>query len=109
MLMLLGILSGFGAGLGTIYVLEKMDDSIRDSRSLKELGLTVLAEIPFILTDADNLLNRRRDKAAFTFASVCTVLVGVLMLHDLFGFSFIDGILGHFTASGVSYRSPYGS
>jgi polysaccharide chain length determinant protein (PEP-CTERM system associated) len=109
MLMLLGILSGFGAGLGTIYVLEKMDDSIRDSRSLKELGLTVLAEIPLILTEADNLLNRRRDKAAFTFASVCTVLVGFLFLHDLFGFSFIDGILGHFTNSGVSYRSPYGS
>jgi hypothetical protein len=86
-----------------------MHDSVKDSRSLKELGLTVLAEIPYILTEADNLLNRRRDKAAFTFASACTVLVGVLMLHDLLGFSFIDGIIGHVTASGVSYRSPYGS
>jgi len=109
MLMLLGILAGFAAGLGTVYALEIMNDSVKDSRSLKELGLTVLAEIPFILTEADNLLNRRRDKAAFTFASACTVLVGVLLLHDLLGFSFIDGILGHFTASGVSYRSPYGS
>jgi len=109
MLMLLGILAGLSAGLCTIYACEMMDDSVKGSPSLKELGLTVLAEIPFILTDAENLLNRRRDRAAFTFASACTLLVGVLLLHDLLGFSFVDGILGHFTASGVTYRSPYGS
>lgn len=109
-LMFMGILGGLVAGLCTVYALEMMDDSVKGSRPLKELGLTVLAEIPFILTEADNLLNRRRDKAAYAFASVCSVLVGVLLLHDLFGLSFIDGILGHFTASSVSgYRSPYGS
>jgi len=109
LIMLLGVLAGLATGLGAIFALEKLDNSFKGSHSLKELGLTVLAEIPLILTEADNLLNRRRDRAAFTFASACTVLVGIFMLHDLLGMSFIDSILGHLKSAGVSYRSPYGS
>jgi hypothetical protein len=107
--MLAGIMAGLAAGLGIIFALEKLDNSIRYSHSLKELGVAILAEIPLIITEAEILLNRRRDRAAFTFASACTLLVGVFLLHDLLGFSFIDSILSHFKSGGATYRSPYGS
>ncbi len=70
--------------------------------------MTVLAEIPLIISEAENLLNRRRDKLVYTFASACTVVVGILFLHDLLGFSFIDGILDKLKF-GAGYRSPSGS
>jgi polysaccharide chain length determinant protein (PEP-CTERM system associated) len=107
--MFAGIMAGLAAGLGIIFALEKLDNSIRYSHSLKELGVAILAEIPLIITEAEILLNRRRDRAAFTFASACTLLVGVFLLHDLLGLSFIDSILSHFKSGGATYRSPYGS
>lgn len=107
-LMLVGICVGFAAGLGSVYFMENLDDSIKDSRSLKELGVTLLAEIPLIFSEADYLLNQKRDKAAYTYASVCTVLVSVLLLYGLLGFSFIDDLLVNLQSGNV-YRSPYGS
>jgi polysaccharide chain length determinant protein (PEP-CTERM system associated) len=108
MLMLAGLFAGIAAGLGTVFALENLDNSIKDSRSIKELGIAVLAEIPLIIGDTENLLNQKKDKAVYTFASVCTVFVGILILYDLLGFTFIDSLLGHFKA-GTAYRSPYGS
>jgi polysaccharide chain length determinant protein (PEP-CTERM system associated) len=108
MLMLAGLCIGIAAGLGAVFALENLNNSIKDSRSIKDLGIAVLAEIPLIISDAESLLNRKRDKAAYTFASVCTFFVGILILYDLLGFTFIDSLLGHFKA-GTAYRSPYGS
>jgi polysaccharide chain length determinant protein (PEP-CTERM system associated) len=108
LLMLAGICAGFAAGLGTIFVLEKLDDSIKDSRSIKELGVTLLAEIPLITTETESLLNLKRDKAVYSYASVCTLMVAFLLLHGLMGFSFIDNLLSQLQSDHV-YRSPYGS
>jgi len=108
-LMLAGVLAGLSAGLGIVFVLERLDGSIKDSLSLKELGVAILAEIPLIISEAETILNRKRDKAAFTVAGVCALAVGVLLLHDLLGFSLIDGILANFTSGATGYRSPLGS
>lgn len=107
-LMLAGICVGFAAGLGSVFALEKLDDSYKDSRSLRDMGVTLLAEIPLVISEAERLLNLRRDKVAYAYASVCTVLVGVLLLYVLLGFSFIDNLVAD-VQSGNIYRSPYGS
>jgi len=108
LMMVAGVFAGIVAGLGVIFILEKLDHSIKDSRSLKELGVVVLAEIPLVTSETDNLLNRKRDKLVYTFASACTVVVGILFLHDLLGFSVIDSIL-YKLKFGAGYRSPSGS
>ena len=93
MLMLLGIFAGLVAGLGAVFIAEHLDSSLRGPQSLRDLGVTVLAEIPFIWSDVDNQLMRRKDKAALTFAGVCALMIGVMMLHDLLGMSIIDHLL----------------
>ena len=60
---------------------------------LRALGVTVLAEIPFIWSDAETKLMQKKDKAALAFATVCAIMIGVMLLHDLLGMSFIDRIL----------------
>ena len=46
MLILFGILFGFAGGIGVIFILDKMDNSIKTLDALKTLGLPVLAIIP---------------------------------------------------------------
>jgi polysaccharide chain length determinant protein (PEP-CTERM system associated) len=93
MLKLLGIFAGLIAGLGAVFIAEHLDSTLRGPQSLRDLGVTVLAEIPFIWSDVDNKLMRRKDKAALTFAGVCALMIGVMMLHDLLGMTIIDHLL----------------
>ncbi len=89
-LMLIGVLVGVACGLGAVFITELMNNSIKGTDSLREFGVTILAEIPFIWTDADTRLMQRKDKAAFAFAAVCAILIGGLMLHDLLDLSLMD-------------------
>ena len=93
--MLLGVIAGLAAGFGAVFVLEMLDDSIKGPQSFRVLGVTVLAEIPFIWSEVENQLLRKKDVAAVVFASLCAVMVGFMFMHDLLGFSFIDRILSN--------------
>ena len=94
-LMLLGILGGLGIGLVAVFIAEHLDTSLRGAQQLREFGVTVLAEIPFIWSDRDTQLMRRKDKAALAFASVCALIIGAMLLHDLLGMSLIDQVLAN--------------
>jgi polysaccharide chain length determinant protein (PEP-CTERM system associated) len=94
-LMLLGVLGGLAAGLVAVFVAEHLDSSLRGAQQLRELGVTVLAEIPYIWSDRDTKLMHRKDKAALAFASVCALIIGVMLLHDLLGLSLIDQVLAN--------------
>ncbi|MGK2907450.1 MAG: XrtA system polysaccharide chain length determinant [Desulfuromonadales bacterium] len=93
MLMLFGVLAGLAAGLGAVLVTENLDNSLQGSQPLRDLGVTVLAEIPFIWSEGDNQLMRRKDRAALTFAMICTLAIVIMILHDLLGMSVIDHAL----------------
>ena len=95
LLMLLGVLAGVAAGFAAVFVVEKLDESIKGNQTFRELGVTVLAEIPFIWSEVESQLVRKKDVAAVVFAAACTVIVGFMFMHDLLGFSFIDRILSH--------------
>ena len=92
-IMLLGVMGGMAGGLGAVYTAEHLDDSIKETKDLRELGVTVLAEIPFIWSAAEVRTTRRKDKATLAFAGVCGVMIGVMMIHDILGMSFIDRML----------------
>ena len=92
-IMFIGVLGGAVVGLGTVYAAEYLNESFKETNDLKELGLDVLAEIPYIQTAAETILNRKKDKATFAFAAACLLLIGMMMIHDLLGMSFIDRML----------------
>jgi len=93
LLMLLGIAAGVAAGLGAVYIAEILDNSIRSTDDLQALEVTVLAEIPFIWSEADTRQVRRKDWTAFAFGTVCFALVGVMLMHDLLRWTFIDRLI----------------
>ncbi len=95
LMMLLGVLGGVVCGLGAVYVAEHVDDTIKGTEPLRELGVTVLAEIPFIWIETDLRLMRKKDNLAFAFAGVCSLLIGAMLLHDFLGLSLIDHALAN--------------
>lgn len=101
MLMLAGVFGGLLAGLGAVYIAEHLNSSIKGSQKLRELGVTVLAEIPFIWSDIEAQLMNRKDKAALAFAGGCAIMIGLLMLHDLLGLSLIDSALASLKSGAV--------
>lgn len=98
LLLLVGILAGLAAGLASVFIAEKLDGSIRGTHIFRELGVTVLSEIPFIWSEAESRMTRKKDVAAFTFGAVCAVLVGIMLLHDVLGLSVIDQLINRFSS-----------
>jgi tyrosine-protein kinase Etk/Wzc len=66
---LLGILFGFGLGVGIAFFLEFLDDTIKTGEDLERLSLTVLGTIPVVHTD--QIIRRlKKEGRSFTDADL---------------------------------------
>lgn len=88
LIIVLGALLGLGAGAGLALLLDSIDSSYHDARSLQaSLRLPVLAAIPAILLDPDRARIRRRNlreafaAVAFTGVMLTTALVGYVVVN----------------------------
>jgi polysaccharide chain length determinant protein (PEP-CTERM system associated) len=88
LIMMLGLLFGIAAGAGLALLLEVMDSSYHDPRSLQAaLRLPVLASIPAILLDADRMRIRRRNlREAFAAVAV----TGFVLTGALAGYLYVN-------------------
>ena len=78
-ILVLGILLALAFGAGWALLMEMIDESYHDSRSLQErLGLPVLASIPDVVLASDAAATRARDVRQLVLAGV--VAAGVLVL-----------------------------
>ena len=88
LIIMLGLLFGIGAGAGLAVLLDAMDSSYHESRTLQSaLRIPVLASIPAILLDPDRARIRRRNfrealaAAAFTGFVLVSATVGYLLVN----------------------------
>jgi hypothetical protein len=80
-ILLIGLILGLGAGVGTAALQEANDHSARRSEDLAKAGpFPVLAEIPEIFTLQDVLRKRRSHKIIGGIAIILVVLT-VLFIH----------------------------
>lgn len=90
MLMAMGLLAGLGAGLGGVLIREKLDDTVKSPDVIRALGVTVLAEIPHMPNEEENVRTRKRDRLIYAYAISCLVFISIMMGHDLLGLGLID-------------------
>ncbi|MCF6203634.1 MAG: hypothetical protein L3J59_08190, partial [Methylococcaceae bacterium] len=80
----MGLLFSIFAGLGTGYLVESMDGSIRGQKSLTKItGFEPLVVIPYIITDED-LAKTRKNIINFSFIVGGIILSMVLAIHFLY-------------------------
>lgn len=95
-LMVMGLLAGIGAGVGAVVLREKLDDRVKDTDSLRALGVAVLAEIPLMFNEVEERVQRRKDKLVYSYAGVCLFFVVAMMGHDLLGLKVVDQLILRF-------------
>ena len=93
MLMAMGLLAGLGAGLGGVLIREKLDDTVKSPDVIRALGVTVLAEIPHMPNEEENVRTRKLDRLIYSYAISCLVCISIMMGHDLLGLGLIDQLI----------------
>lgn len=82
-MILLGIVLGIVSGLGSVFGLEYLDHSFKDEESIEDsLKLPVLATIPKIVVEEDEVSAKRRDRKVFTFAGAYLVVIGLVLIKE---------------------------
>ena len=80
-IVLIGLVLGIGAGVGTASLLEFSDSSVRNAISLsQETSFPVLSSIPEIVTEKD-LARRKKKRIAISAGVVALIIGGVTIFH----------------------------
>lgn len=84
MMILLGIVLGIGAGIGAVFGFEYLDDSFKDSDSIEaRLKLPVLVTIPRIVTEEDELSEKKLNKKVFTAAGAYLFVIILVLVKEI--------------------------
>ncbi|MDY0290982.1 MAG: GNVR domain-containing protein [Desulfuromonadaceae bacterium] len=96
--MFLGLFIGIVAGFAVAFVRDQLDDTVKGADVLRAKGITVLAEIPLMFSDADVAKQKKWNTIVYSYVFLCLFLIAILMLHDVLGLSLVDDLLEKFAA-----------
>ena len=83
-MILLGILFGIVSGIGAVFGLEYFDHSFKDEDSIEDnLKLPVLAAIPSIVTEADEIAARKLDIKVFAASGAYLFIICLVLITEL--------------------------
>jgi polysaccharide chain length determinant protein (PEP-CTERM system associated) len=104
LIILLGLLFGIGAGAGLAALLDAMDSTYHESRTLQSaLRIPVLASIPAILLDPDRARIRRRN---FREAFAAVAVTGFVLASATVGYFIVNTNLFRGRAEQVAPAAP---
>lgn len=95
MIMLLGIVGGFAGSFGILYLMDQMDDTVRDVDFLKGLGVPLLAVISRIHVQREIELQRRHTRRLCTYAGLYFLFLLCFPLTELMGLTFMDSLVDY--------------
>ncbi|MEW6001493.1 MAG: XrtA system polysaccharide chain length determinant [Nitrospirota bacterium] len=82
-MILMGIFFGLASGLGAVFGLEYFDHSLKDEDAIEaNLKLPVLATIPKIVTEADELAAKRFDRKIFMASGAYLFIIGLVFVGE---------------------------
>lgn len=82
-MILLGIFLGIASGIGSVFGLEYFDHSFKDEDFIEaSLKLPVLATIPKIITEAEEISAKKLDRKIFTAAGAYLFIIGLVFIME---------------------------
>ncbi len=83
LLILLGIFFGISSGIGVVFALDYHDHSFQDEDSIEtSLKLPVLATIPKIVTEAEEISAKRLERKVFIASGAYLALIGFVFIRE---------------------------
>lgn len=95
-LILLGILAGFAGAAGIVFLRETIDTSVRESSTIREMGLEVIAVIPRIFNAVEEERIRKRDRLVYVVAGSYMLVILAALLHEALGYTLLESIVSRF-------------
>ena len=95
-LILLGILAGIAGAAGIVFLRETLDSSVKESDTIKQLGLDVIAVIPRIFNAAEEERCKKRDRLVYIMAGSYMLIILSALLHEVMGFTILETLIGQF-------------
>jgi len=84
-MILLGLIAGIAAGIGSIILLDSMDKSVKNVDALKAFGLPILAVIPHIPDADEEAAIKQKDKILYSGTAFYYVCIVGMLLFEMFG------------------------
>jgi polysaccharide chain length determinant protein (PEP-CTERM system associated) len=94
-LILMGILAGLAGGVGIVLACESLDSSVKDTMTLRSLGVEVLAVIPKIFNEVESQRTKKRERLIYTISGFYFLIICASLLHEVMGFTYIESFLAH--------------
>lgn len=101
-IMIMGLFGGLASGLAAVFIRVKLDDTVKDSDTIRTLGVVVLAEIPLMYNEIESRAIRRKDKIIYAYGGFCLLFVGAMISHDLLGLGWVDRAILHMSLDKIS-------
>ncbi|WP_306536962.1 XrtA system polysaccharide chain length determinant [Geobacter sp.] len=95
-LILLGILAGFAGAAGIVFLRETIDTSVRESATIKQMGLEVIAVIPRIFNAAEEERIKKRDRLVYIIAGSYMLIIVSALIHEVMGFTLLESLINQF-------------
>ena len=95
-LIFIGIFLGIIGGVGGVVARENFSPSVNSVKTLRNLGIEVLAVIPKIFNEEEQQIKAKKDKLVFSIAGSYLCLIGLLLVHELMGLTYVDSFFNLF-------------
>ncbi|KAF0221856.1 MAG: lipopolysaccharide biosynthesis [Geobacteraceae bacterium] len=92
-MILAGIVIGFVGGFGGVYLRETLDSSIKDTQTLKTLGLEVLAVIPKMINEVEQKKETKKDRLVYAASGFYFSIICFSLVHELMGLTLIERVI----------------
>jgi len=89
-LIFIGIFLGILGGIGGIVARENFSPSVNSLKTIKNLGIEVLAVIPRIFNAEEQHIKAKKDKLVYSIAGSYLCVIGLLLVHELLGLTYVD-------------------
>ncbi|MBI5468414.1 MAG: chain length-determining protein [Deltaproteobacteria bacterium] len=91
--MLAGVFIGLIGGIGAVFLREQFDSSIKETQTLKLLGLEVLAVIPKIFNETENRKKVKKERLIYTLAGIYFLVICSSLALEVMIPSYVDGMI----------------
>ncbi|QEM68674.1 chain-length determining protein [Geobacter sp. FeAm09] len=100
-IMMMGIIGGLAGSFGILLLLEQMDTSVKDARSVKGFGVPILAIIPHMLDPQEVALQHKRAKRLFTLGGVYFLFLLCFPVMELLGLNYVDTMMSYISPASI--------